>query len=172
MMKLKRGLDSMAGLNKTLTIGRLGQDPEVKYSQSGMAVCNFSVATSEEWADKQSGQKQEKTEWHKIVAFGKTAENCGKYLSKGRQVYIEGKLQTSSYEKDGQTHYTTKIIADNVMFLGDAGSGGQGQSQEKQQGGYNPQQKNQGYNPQPQPQQRQQPQQQNGFDYDDGSIPF
>ncbi|MBF0229169.1 MAG: single-stranded DNA-binding protein [Desulfamplus sp.] len=162
----------MAGINKMLLIGRLGQNPEVKYAQSGTAVCNFSVATSEEWTDKQSGQKQEKTEWHRVICFNKLAENCGKYLVKGKQVYVEGKLQTSSYEKDGQTHYATKIMADVVQFLGDSGSGGQGQSQEKQQGGYNPQQQNQGYNPTPQSQQRQQPQQQSQFAYDDGSIPF
>lgn len=128
----------MAGLNKTQIIGRLGQDVEVKYSQSGMAVANFSVATSEDWTDKQSGQKQERTEWHKIVCFGKLAENCGKYLSKGRQCYVEGKLQTSSYEKDGQTHYSTKIVADNVIFLGDAGSNSNQQQQKQGYSGYQP----------------------------------
>lgn len=127
----------MAGLNKCQIIGRLGQNPEVKYSQAGTAVCNMSVATSETWADKNTGEKQERTEWHKIVVFGKTAENCGKYLAKGRQCYVEGKLQTSSYEKDGQNHYTTKIIADVVMFL-DSKDSGNGQPQQ-QQGGYTPQ---------------------------------
>ena len=146
----------MAGLNKIQIIGRLGQDVEVKYAQSGTAVANFSVATSEEWTDKQSGQKQERTEWHKIVCFGKLAEICGKYLSKGRQCYVEGKLQTSSYEKDGQTHYSTKIVADNVIFLGDAGSNNN--QQQQTQGGYQPQPKAQpqqqqgGYQPSPQQQ--------------------
>lgn len=121
-------------LNRAMIIGRLGQTPELKYGQSGTAVCSFSVATSESWTDKQSGQKQEKTEWHRITAFGKLAEICGKYLSKGKQVYVEGKLQTSSYEKDGQTHYVTKIIADNVIFLGSAGSN----DAQGQDGGYQP----------------------------------
>ncbi len=145
----------MAGLNKCIIIGRLGQNPEVKYAQSGTAVCNFSVATSEEWTDKQSGQKQEKTEWHRVICFNKLAENCGKYLAKGRQCYVEGKLQTSSYDKDGQTHYSTKIVADNVIFLGDAGSNN---NQQQTQGGYQPQSKSQpqqqqgGYQPSPQQQ--------------------
>ncbi len=108
----------MAGLNKVMIIGNLGRDPEIRYSQQGTAVVNFSVATSDTWIDKNTGQRQERTEWHRIVVFGKQAENCEKYLSKGRQVYVEGKLRTSSYEKDGQTHYTTDIIADTVQFLG------------------------------------------------------
>ena len=120
----------MAGLNKVMIIGRLGRDPEIRYSQQGTAVVNFSVATSDTWLDKNTGQRQERTEWHRIVVFGKQAENCEKYLSKGRQVYIEGKLQTSTYEKDGQTHYATDIIANTVQFLGNRQDGG-----EYQQGG-------------------------------------
>ncbi|MBF0233368.1 MAG: single-stranded DNA-binding protein [Desulfamplus sp.] len=108
----------MAGLNKVMVIGNLGADPELRYSPQGAAFANFSVATTDVWFDKSTGEKQERTEWHKIVTFGKTAENCAKYLAKGRQVYVEGKLQTSSYEKDGQTHYITKIIADVIHFLG------------------------------------------------------
>lgn len=104
-------------LNKAQLIGRLGQDPEVKYTPSGTAVCNFSVATSEKFTDK-SGQKQERTEWHRVVVFSKLAELCGQYLSKGRQVYVEGRLQTRSWDKDGQKHYTTEINADKVIFLG------------------------------------------------------
>ncbi len=114
----------MAGLNKVMIIGNLGRDPEIRYSQQGTAVVNFSVATSDTWLDKNTGQRQERTEWHRIVVFGKQAENCEKYLSKGRQVYIEGKLQTSSYEKDGQTHYATDIIANTVQFLGNRQDGG------------------------------------------------
>lgn len=117
----------MAGLNKVTLIGNLGRDPEIRYSQQGLAVVNFSIATSEQWTDKTSGEKQEKTEWHNIVVFGKQAETCEKYLSKGSQIYIEGKLQTSTYEKEGQTHYMTKIVASNFMFLGgkqDAKGGG------------------------------------------------
>ena len=106
----------MAGVNKAIVVGNLGRDPEIRYSQQGTAVCNMSVATNEAWIDKQ-GQKQEKAEFHRITAFGKTAENCSKYLSKGSQVYVEGKLQTSSYEKNGQTHYSTSIIANTVQFL-------------------------------------------------------
>ncbi|MBF0377140.1 MAG: single-stranded DNA-binding protein [Desulfamplus sp.] len=126
----------MAGINKVIIIGNLGADPELRYSPQGMAFSNFSVATTELWSDKSTGEKQERTEWHKIVAFGKTAENCAKYLSKGRQVYVEGRLQTSSYEKDGQTHYITKIMADTVNFLGTKQDGaGYNQGGYQQQGG-------------------------------------
>jgi single-strand DNA-binding protein len=105
-------------VNKVILVGRLGQNPEVRYTPSGAAVANFSVATSENWMDK-SGQKQERTEWHKIVVWGKTAENCGQYLAKGRQVYIEGRLQTRQWQdKDGQTKYTTEVQAQTVQFLG------------------------------------------------------
>ncbi|MFH2093411.1 MAG: single-stranded DNA-binding protein [Pseudomonadota bacterium] len=125
----------MAGLNKVMLIGRLGRDPEIRYSQQGTAVTNFSIATSENWTDKATGQKQEKTEWHNIVSFGKQAEILEKYLSKGSQIYVEGKLQTSTYEKEGQTHYMTKIVVDDFQFLGgkqDNQGGGGGY----QQGGY------------------------------------
>lgn len=107
----------MAGINKVIIIGRLGRDPETRHLQTGDAVCNFSVATSEEWRDKNSGEKKEKTEWHRCTAFRKLGEICGQYLSKGSQIYLEGKLQTRQWEKDGQTHYTTEIIADTVQFL-------------------------------------------------------
>lgn len=108
----------MAGLNKVMLIGRLGRDPEIRYSQQGVAVVNFSIATSEQWTDKNTGERQERTEWHNVVVFGKQAETCEKYLSKGSQIYVEGKLQTTSYEKDGQTHYPTKIVVSNFQFLG------------------------------------------------------
>ena len=108
----------MAGLNKVVLIGRLGKDPEITYSQQGLAVVNFSLATSENWTDKNTGDRQEKTEWHNIVVFGKQAETCEKYLSKGKEVYIEGRLQTNTYEKEGQTHYMTKIVVSNFQFLG------------------------------------------------------
>src|SRR6478752_612655 len=115
-------------VNKVILIGRLGQNPEVRYTPSGAAVANFSIATSESWMDK-SGQKQEKTEWHRIVVWGKTAENCNQYLSKGRQIYVEGRLQTRQWQdKDGQTKYTTEVQAQTVQFLGgtanQAGAGG------------------------------------------------
>ncbi|PIE62516.1 MAG: single-stranded DNA-binding protein [Desulfobacter postgatei] len=122
----------MAGLNKVMLIGRLGRDPEIRYSQQGTAVVNFSLATSEQWTDKNTGERQERTEWHRIVVFGKQAETCERYLSKGRQIYLEGRLQTRSWEKEGQTHYTTEIVVSNFMFLGSrdgdsqSGSGGGG----------------------------------------------
>lgn len=111
----------MGSVNKAMVLGNLGKDPEVKFTNSGQAVANFSIATSEQWTDKATGNKQEKTEWHRIVVWGKTAENCGQYLAKGRQVYVEGRIQTREYEKDGQKRYTTEIVADRVVFLGGKG---------------------------------------------------
>jgi single-strand DNA-binding protein len=108
----------MGSVNKVILVGNLGADPEVKHTQNARAVCNLSVATSEQWKDKQSGEKKEKTEWHRVTVWGDQAENCGKFLSKGRMVYVEGKLQTRSYDKDGQKHYATDVIADRVVFLG------------------------------------------------------
>ncbi|EQC45276.1 single-stranded DNA-binding protein [Bacteriovorax sp. Seq25_V] len=110
-------------VNKVILVGRLGQDPELKYTPSSMAVCNFTLATSESWSDK-SGQKQERTEWHRVVVWGKLAELCGQYLAKGRQAYIEGSLQTRSWDdKDGNKRYTTEINARTVQFLGGATTG-------------------------------------------------
>ena len=128
----------MRGVNKVILIGTLGKDPETKYFQDGTAVCNFSVATSESWKDKQ-GQRQEKTEWHRVTVFRKLAEICGQYLSKGSKVYLEGKLQTRSYEKNGQTLYVTEIVAEEVQFLSAAQGQGQGHQQQPQQnrGRYN-----------------------------------
>ena len=114
------------GLNKAMLIGRLGKDPDLRFTQDGRAVASFSVATSEDWKDKTTGEKREKTEWHRIVAFGKLGEICGEYLSKGRQVYIEGRLQTRSWEKDGVTRYTTEIVASDMQMLDPKGSSGQG----------------------------------------------
>lgn len=109
-------------VNKVLLIGRLGQDPELRYTAGGSAVCNFSLATSENWQDK-NGQKQERTEWHRVVIWGKLGELCNQYLKKGRQAYVEGKLQTRSWEdKTGQKRYTTEINATNVKFLGSPGA--------------------------------------------------
>lgn len=125
----------MAGLNKVMLIGNLGRDPEIRYSQQGTAVVNFSIATSEQWNDRNTGERQEKTEWHRIVVFGKQAEVCEKYLSKGSSIYIEGRLQTRSWEKDGQTHYTTEIVASNFQFLGGRGDNQRGGYQ-NQGGGY------------------------------------
>jgi single-strand DNA-binding protein len=113
------------GVNKVILIGNLGRDPEVRYTPDGTAVANFSIATSMEWTDKGSGEKKERTEWHRIVAWRKLGEICGKYLSKGSQVYIEGRLQTRDWQdKDGNKRYTTEVIATDVQFLGPKESSG------------------------------------------------
>jgi single-strand DNA-binding protein len=109
----------MAGVNKVIIVGRLGKDPEVRYTPNGQAVANFTVATSENWTDKTSGQKQEKTEWHRIVVWGRLAELSRDYLKKGRQVYVDGRLQTRSWDdKDGVKKYITEIVANSIQFLG------------------------------------------------------
>lgn len=115
----------MSGVNKVIIVGRLGSDPEVKTINGGNTVAKLSVATSENWTDKQ-GQKQERTEWHRVVVWSKLAELCGKYLSKGRQVYIEGRIQTRSWddETSGQKKYSTEIVANTVQFLGGNPAGG------------------------------------------------
>lgn len=111
-------------INKVILVGNLGRDPEVRYTADGRAVANFSMATSEKWKDKNTGEMVERTEWHNIVAWGKLGEICGEYLAKGRQVYIEGRLQTRSWEKDGVTRYTTEVIASEMKMLGARDSSG------------------------------------------------
>lgn len=113
----------MSGVNKCIILGRLGQDPDLKYMADGTAVCRLSVATSETWKDKETGEKQEKTEWHRITMWRRLAEIAGEYLKKGSQVFVEGKLQTRSYEKDGQKHYSTEIVADKMQLLDKRDSG-------------------------------------------------
>ncbi len=117
----------MAGLNKAILIGNLGRDPEVRYTPGGLAVANFTIATSESWSNK-NGEKETRTEWHRIVAFGKLGEICGEYLSKGKQVYIEGRIQTREWDdKEGVKRYTTEIVASQMLMLGareGQGSGG------------------------------------------------
>jgi single-strand DNA-binding protein len=117
----------MASVNKVILLGNLGRDPETRYTTGGDAVTNLSIATSEQWKDK-SGEKQERTEWHRVVLFGRQAEVAGEYLKKGRSVYIEGRLQTRKYtDKDGVEKYSTEIVADRMQLIGggrDAGSGG------------------------------------------------
>ena len=115
----------MAGsINKAILVGRLGRDPETRYTPAGKAVTNFTMATSETWKD-DSGERQERTEWHRIVIWGKLAETAAKYLSKGSQVYIEGKLQTREWtDKDGQKKYTTEIVASSLVMLSGKGEGG------------------------------------------------
>lgn len=114
----------MAGVNKAIVVGHLGRDPELRYTQSGTPVTNFSVATTESWNKKDGSGREESTEWHRIVAWGRTAELCSQYLSKGRLVYIEGRLQTREWEnRDGIKQRTTEIVANNVTFLGGRGDG-------------------------------------------------
>lgn len=116
------------GINKVILVGNLGQDPEIRYTADGRPIANFSIATSEQWNDKNTGERREKTEWHRVVVFGKLAEICGEYLSKGRQVYIEGKLQTRKWQgQDGQDRYTTEVVVDmrgTMQMLGNRGDGG------------------------------------------------
>lgn len=107
----------MKSVNKVIIIGNLGADPEVRFTPGGQAVANFRIATSESWADK-NGQKQERTEWHRVVVWGKLAELCGEYLKKGRQCYVEGKIQTREWDKDGVKTYVTEVVANEVLFLG------------------------------------------------------
>ena len=113
----------MASVNKVILVGNLGRDPEVRYMPNGEAVANFSIATTENWKDK-SGVKQEKTEWHNIVMYRRLAEIAGEYLKKGRPVYIEGRLQTRKWEKDGVTRYSTEIIGDQMQMLGSKSDSG------------------------------------------------
>ena len=106
-------------VNKVILVGRLGADPELKNTPSGASVCNFSIATTESWNDKNGGGRQEKTEWHRVVAWNKLADLCGQYLAKGRQVYLEGRIQTRSWDdKEGNKRYTTEIMAQTIQFLG------------------------------------------------------
>ncbi|MDO9064867.1 MAG: single-stranded DNA-binding protein [Sulfuricella sp.] len=114
----------MASVNKAIIIGNLGKDPEMRYMPSGDAICNFSLATTDSWKDK-NGEKQEKTEWHRISMFGKLAEIAGEYLKKGSQVYVEGRIQTRKWtNKEGQDQYTTEIVADKMQMLGGRSGGG------------------------------------------------
>lgn len=124
------------GINKVILVGNLGKDPEVRYTQDGQAVVNFTLATTMEWRDKATGEKRDKTEWHRIVAFGKLGEICGEYLSKGKQVYIEGRLQTRSWEQDGVTRYTTEIIAGDMQMLGSKGADNTGAARHSPEASY------------------------------------
>ncbi len=159
------------GVNKVILVGTCGQDPETRYLPSGNAVTNLSLATNEQWTDKQTGQKVEKTEWHRVVLFGKIAEIAGEYLRKGAQVYIEGKLQTREWEKDGIKRYSTEIVVDmqgTMQLLGGRPNGeGTRQSRPAPEG----QQKDQAQRQQPaaQPQQAQPAPDYDSFDDD---IPF
>ncbi len=157
------------GVNKVILVGNLGKDPEVRYMPSGGAVANVTIATSESWKDKQTGEQRDRTEWHNVVFYNRLAEIAGEYLRKGSQAYIEGSLRTRKWQdKNGQDRYTTEIIASEMQMLGSRGGAGSydNNTQQQQGGGYNQapaQQPQGGYNQaaaQPQNQQQQQPPQQ------------
>ncbi|OIQ71790.1 single-stranded DNA-binding protein [mine drainage metagenome] len=152
-------------VNKVILIGHPGRDPEIKYTPSGTAVANASIATSRSWKDKSNGEKKEETEWHRVVLYDRLAEIIGQYLKKGSQVYIEGRLKTRKWtDKDGAEKYTTEIIAEDMKMLGGrdagAGSGASNGGQRQQDGGQRQQ-----------PQQRQ-PASSGGGGFDDDDIPF
>lgn len=159
------------GVNKVILVGTCGQDPETRYTPGGTAITNLSLATSEQWTDKQTGQKVEKTEWHRVALFGKVAEIAGEYLRKGSQCYIEGRLQTREWEKDGVKRYTTEVVVDmggTMQLLGGrAEGGGNGQRHPQEQAARQPV-------PRPQQPRQQSPAQQPASDYDsfDDDIPF
>ena len=125
----------MASINKVILVGNLGQDPEVKYMPSGGAVTNLSIATTDTWKDKSTGEKRENTEWHRVVFFNRLAEIAGEYLRKGSQVYIEGNLRTRSWEDNGVKKYSTEIVAREMQMLGSRSGGGGGDFAPQQQGG-------------------------------------
>ena len=157
------------GVNKCILVGNLGKDPEARFMPSGNAVSNFSIATSEAWKDKNTGQPQERTEWHKIVVFGKLAEICNEYLRKGSKVYVEGSLRTNKWQdKDGNDRYTTEIVVTEMQMLDSRGSNdGQGQGQQQNQG-LPPSNYNSSMDNQSQQNQQQSGFQQNNYDqYDD-----
>ncbi len=151
------------GVNKVILVGNLGKDPEIKYTASGAAIANLTIATSDSWNDKQTGEKVEKTEWHRVVAFQRLAEIMGEYLKKGSQVYIEGKLQTRKWQdQSGQDRWTTEVVANDMQMLGARGGDAGGQAQGGGGGGFRK-------NPQPQ-QAAAKPAPDNDFADDD--IPF
>ena len=119
----------MAGVNKVIILGNLGADPELRSSPSGITTCRLSIATSMNWTDKNSGEKKEKTEWHRIVFFGRSAEVLDQYVKKGQQLYVEGRLQTNKYEKDGIERYSTDIIGESFNFISGSGSGSSNNNQ-------------------------------------------
>ena len=179
------------GVNKVILVGNLGQDPEVRYMPNGNAVTNVTIATSESWKDKQTGQQQERTEWHRVVFFNRLAEIAGEYMRKGGKVYVEGALRTRKWQdQSGQDRYTTEIVASEMQLLDSRGGNEGGYAPQQQQGGYAQQPQQQAAPapqmapqaaPQQQPPQMQQrpapapqaaPQQAPGFDDFDDDIPF
>ena len=166
------------GVNKVILIGNVGGDPEVRYMPNGNAVANVTLATSDSWKDKQTGQQQERTEWHRVVIFGRLAEIVGEYVRKGSKIYIEGRLQTREWEKDGVKRYTTEIVVDmngQMQMLDSRQGGGDNMAPRQQQPQSRPAAQQQQYAQQPAQQQpAQQPQAQQMPDYDsfDDDIPF
>lgn len=171
------------GVNKVILVGNVGVDPEVKFMPSGGAVTNFSVATSESWKDKNTGERQDRTEWHRVVAFNRLAEIIGEYVRKGSQLYVEGSIRTRKWQgQDGRDNYTTEIVANDIQMLGSRGGGGTGQyDNSASQGGGGYQQQRGGGQAQaaaPQAQNQQQNQQGMGnqpppaFDDFEDDIPF
>jgi single-strand DNA-binding protein len=148
----------MSGVNRVIILGNVGKDPETKYLPSGGAVTNLSIATSESWKDKQTGQKQERTEWHRVVFFNKLAEIVAQYVKKGSKLYVEGQLRTQSWEQDGVKRYTTEVIASEMQMLDSRQDGGQQQSQQAPNASrQDMQQHHQNHNHQPQQQAHQSP---------------
>lgn len=168
----------MASINKVILIGNLGRDPEVRYTPNGSAVCNVSIATTRNWKNKDSGERQEETEWHRVVFFDRLAEIAGEYLKKGRPVYVEGRLRTRKWQdKEGKDTYTTEIMAENMQLLGGregAGGGGGGGGDESY--GRDPSEGNSRPAPAPRAPAAQRPapaaKKATGFDDMDDDIPF
>ena len=159
------------GINKAILIGNLGADPEVRYTAGGTAVANVNLATSDQWKDKQSGEMQDRTEWHRLVFFGRMAEIAGEYLKKGSKIYVEGRIQTRKWQgQDGQDRFTTEIVANDMQMLdGRAGAASQGGNQSQQRSNQPPASSNQ----QPAPEPAMAGGESEGFDDDiDDDIPF
>jgi len=160
------------GVNKVILVGNVGGDPETRYMPNGNAVTNITLATSDSWKDKQTGQQQERTEWHRVVLFGKVAEIAGEYLKKGSQVYIEGRLQTREWEKDGVKRYTTEVVVDiggTMQLLGGRSQEGGNGERSSEQNQRRPQQSNSN---RPQQERPQAPQPAPDYDSFDDDIPF
>lgn len=175
----------MASVNKVIVLGNLGRDPEVRYSAEGNAMCNLSLATSYSWRDRNTGERREQTEWHRVVMFGRLAEVAGEYLNKGQSVYIEGRLQTRKWtDNNGIERYTTEIVAEQMQMLGSRSDNAQTQQPQQQQQmqqqqmqqqqpqQQQPQQQQMQQQPQQQMQQHQQQPQQHAQNWQDDDIPF
>lgn len=164
----------MASVNKVILIGNLGRDPETRYAPSGDAICNLTIATSEQWKDKATGERREATEWHRVVFFGRVAEVAAQYLRKGSQIYVEGRLQTRKWQdKDGQDRYTTEIRGDEMKMLGSRQGMGGGDAPSRQDGGdYDAPPARSRPTPQPASGAAKAPSQGGGFGDFDDDIPF